>query len=784
MSTRRNNSSLPQEKNLRDIFIGYYQYWHIFLFCIILCVFLASIHIRYFNPSEYFISSTLLIKDSDTNMFTPSMPGNFGSQGQNKKLGNEMVILRSNNLMRRVLDELGLRTSYFIEGRFSEIEVYEGYLPITVLVNSVEPSAYVMKLKISPLPNNKYKLVEYDEENEPRENIYKFGQQISKSYAKFTVLGASDQTFTKDINIKFNNIEDLTKLYSNKLIISLESENSNVLRLGLKDNIPQRSINILNKLVEVYNKEAIEDKTQVELNTIDFLDERIQFLSTELSDVEKDVEIYKKDNLLINVESNAQLYMQTASEYNKELVGIELQLEIFQSIEDYVSREELILIPNSLNLSDPIIISLIGRFNEMQLERLRLLRTIQPGSAMIQNLDDQIANLKSNIKENLRNIKNELILTRNNLKNSSAQYQTKVRSVPSIERELLEINRQQGIKQEIYLFLLQKREEAGLTLASTSPNSRIIDPATSSDYPINNNKVVIYILALGLGILLPMGFIYTKDLIDNKISDRKEVEKLSDIPILGEIARFENKEALQIIAGRNTIIAEHFRLIRANLQFCNLKKENKVILVTSCKSGEGKTSFSINLGASIALTGKKVVILGFDLRKPRLLENLKMPVRMGIVDYLITPELNIDSIITPVKEVTGLCVIGSGSNTFNPGELMMSSRVELLINELRNKFDKIIIDTSPIGQVADTFYLGPLSDSSIFIVRYNNTTKSQMEYLDNLYHENKLNQPLLVLNDAKKKIGEVYGYGYGYNEPNGHKKNQVETTESKASNFI
>jgi len=784
MSRRRNDSSLPQEKNLRNIFIGYYEYWHVFLICIILCIFFASIYIRYYSPSEYLITSTLLIKDSDTNIFTPTMPGNFGSQSQNKKLGNEMVILRSSNLMRRVLDELGLRTSYYIEGRFSEIEVYEGYLPISVIVNNVDPSAYGMKLKISPLPNNTFKLIEYDEVNEPRQNIYKFGQQISKPYAKFTVLGASDQTFLNDINIRFNNIEDFTKHYSKNLIISLESENSNVLRLGLKDNIPQRSINILNKLVEVYNKEAIEDKTQVELNTIDFLDERIQFLSTELSDVEKDVEIYKKDNLLINVESNAQMYMQTASEYNKELVSIELQLEIFQSIEDYVSKEELSLIPNSLNLSDPIIISLIGRFNEMQLERLRLLRTIQPGSAMIQNLEDQIANLKSNIKENLRNIKNELILTRNNLKNSSAQYQTKVRSVPSIERELLEINRQQGIKQQIYLFLLQKREEAGLTLASTSPNSRIIDPATSTDYPINNNKSVIYILALGLGIFLPIGYIYAKDLIDDKISDRKEVEKLIDIPILGEIAHFENKDPLQIIAGRNTIIAEHFRLIRANLQFCNLRKENKVILVTSCKSGEGKTSFSINLGASIALTGKKVVILGFDLRKPRLMENLKLHHRIGIVDYLVTPEINLDSIITPVPEVTGLYVIGSGSNTFNPGELMMSSRVELLINELRNKFDKIIIDTSPIGQVADTFYLGPLSDSSILVVRYNYTTKSQMEYLGNLYFEKKLNQPLLVLNDAKKKVGDIYGYGYGNNEPNGHKKIQVDLPETKLNNLI
>jgi len=763
---------MPQEKNLKEIFFKFFQYWHFMVLSILFCIFLAFVHLRYFTFPVYIISSTLLIKENESNLFSSNVSGGFGPI--NKNLGNEMIILKSTNLMSRVLAESGLSTSYFIEGKFNEIEVYEGDLPISIIVQELNSAAFGKNLKIKFISNNQFKLIEINDNNSI-ENTYRLGQQIIKNYASFTVLGSSDLNNPPEIIFRFNDVKNLARHYSNNLTISLESEKSNVLRLSLRDNIPQRSINILNKLVEVYNKEAIEDKSQVELSTIAFLDERIQFLSTELSDVEKDVELYKKDNLLVNVESNAQMYMQAASEYSKDLVGIELQLEIFQSIEDYVSQDELKLIPNSLNTANPTLISLIGKFNELQLERQKMLRTVQPGSAMIQNLDDQLNNLKFNIRENLRIIKNELTLTRNNLKSSSVQYQSKIRSVPSIERELLEINRQQGIKQAIYLFLLQKREEAGLSLASTSPISRTIDPATSTDFPINNNKKTIYFLAIFAGLLIPIGIIYIKDLLNDKITDRKDVEKFSDIPILGEIAHYENNEALQIFANRNTIITENFRLIRANLHFCNIKKENKVILITSCKSGEGKTSFTLNLGASLALTGKKVVVLSFDLRNPTLTEMLHLNKKQGIADYIITPKLEVNSIINSISQVDGLYSIGAGSKIFNPAELMMSERVELLLNDLKERFDKILIDTSPIGQVADAFTLGALSDSSILLVRYNHTTKIQLEYLEDLFIEKKLNQPMLVLNDAKKKFGSVYGYGY--NGAYGNNDNKIDKIE-------
>src|SRR5690606_114098 len=300
-----------------------------------------------------------------------------------------------------------------------------------------------------------------------------------------------------------------------------------------------------------YNKETIEDKTLVELNTMDFLDDRIAFLSTELSDVEKNVEQYKRQNELTDVSSNAQMYMQAANEYNKELVNYELQLDIINSLEDYVSQQELKLVPSSLNIQDPTLNNLLSKYNELQLERQRMLRTAQPNSSIILNLDDQLSNLKTNIQENLRNIKNGLMITKTNLEANTAQFQSRISQVPSIERELLEINRQQSIKQQIYLFLLQRREETGLALASTASSSRIIDEAKVSDYPINNSNSSIYLGAILFGLFIPIAFIYTKDLLNDKVSSRKEVERATNIPVLGEIFHGENSDRIQVTEGRS-----------------------------------------------------------------------------------------------------------------------------------------------------------------------------------------------------------------------------------------
>ncbi|MBT0812306.1 polysaccharide biosynthesis tyrosine autokinase [Litoribacter ruber] len=717
----------------------------------------ANIYTRYNSTPQYLISGTLLIKDNNS---TGGLSSQIGDISGNRNLGNEMVILRSKNLMHRVISELSLHTSYFFEGRFKDIEVFQDDLPVSLIISSIDSSAYGKSFKLNIKEDNTFNLIEVDDDNQEIISKYRFGQEIVKPYATFTVTGSPNTKVTKDIIVRFQNFRKLASKYSKNLWVELETKDANVLRLSLTDAVPQRGVLILNKLVDVYNKENMEDRNQVEVNSIKFLDERIAFLSEEISDVEKHVEQYKKQNDLTDVNSNAQLYLRTASEYNRELASFDLQLEIINSLEEYLQQEELRLVPSSLNISDGTLNGLISKFNELQLDRQRMLRTIQPSSSLIQNIDDQLANLRINIKENLGNIKKSLLITRDNLKSNSAQFQSKIRQVPTIDRELQEINRQQTIKQSIYLFLLQRREEAGLALASIEPKSRVIDAPSANNTPFNTGSSSTYLASILLGFLIPFSFIYLKNMLNDKITEKEDVEKSTGVPILGEITHSDITDPLQVTEGNLSPIAESFRLIRANLHFATIGKENKVILITSCRSGEGKTFFSTNLGASLAISGKKVILLEFDLRLPKLISNLNYKNKIGITNYLISNDIDLESIIIPISAIPGLSAIGAGTLPPNPAEIMMSTKVGQMIKDLRKKFDYIIIDTSPVGQVADTFNISSYADSSLYIIRYNYSRKLDLDIIEEVHQSHKLKNPMIVLNDSTNKRSK-YGYEYG-----------------------
>ncbi len=763
------NKRTLKGKDLKALLFRYLRYWYLFGIGVLICIVAAIIHIRYNTTPQYNINGSLLIKDENSSNILTGGVSNWYDTGPN--LASEIIVLKSKNLMERVFEELSLNTSYYIEGRFKDMEVFRDDLPISVIVSKIDKKADGKTIQIRSNDNNNFELIEKSKEGEEMISTHKFGQEIIMPYATFTIIKSSDEfQTTKDIIVKFHDTRQFSENFRSKLNVKPENPDANVLLLSLTDAVPQRGELVLRKLIEVYNRETVEDRTQSDLTSLEFLDERIGILSGQLADVERDVETFKIRNELTDLSSNAEIYLTSADSYNKEMIQNELQLDIIRSLEEYVSGEELNLVPSSLNIQDPTLNGLIAKYNELQLERQRMLRGMQPESSIIKNLDNQLYYLKLNIQENLKNIRNGLVLALNNMKSTSAQYQSKIRKVPSIERDLLEINRQQGVKQAIYLFLLQRREEVALTLASAVPNSRIIDIPEAAKFPFNNSKSTIYLAAFFLGLLVPFGFIYLKDMLNDKVLDRMDVERIPDIPILGDIYHSPNKNALQVTAGSQTVVAETFRLVRSNLGFANLGRENKVILVTSSRSGEGKTFFSINLAASLALTGKKAVVLGFDLRKPKLMQELGLSSSsMGISNYLIQENVSVESMTIPVSDVEGLFAISSGALPPNPAELMMNDRVSQLLTDLRSRFDYIIIDSAPVGQVADVFNLAPFIDSTIFIVRYNYTIKSQLAIIADIYLNKKLNRPMVVLNDAKKKNSNVngYGYGYGYGGTNG-----------------
>ncbi len=727
---------------------------------------MAFLYLRYATP-QYTIKSKLLIRDDKkgADLGDASAFSDLDVFKSTKNVDNEIEVLNAVSLMERVLTELSLQTSYFKQGTVHDVEIYGPAVPLKVIVGKLHPSASGKTLILQIKDNNSFELEEEDDKGKSIITSHKFGQEIQKPYGVFTVVAAAasfSPTNAGKVIVHFNDLTKLAKNYSSRLSIEPVNKNASVLWISLTEPVQEKGKDIINKLVEVYNKEAVEDKNQVASNTIQFIDERLKFLTAELSDVEKNVEQYKRKNELTDVSSEAQLYVERASEYNKQLAEYEIQLDILNSIQKYLQEngQQYQLVPSTLSIHDPTLLGLIGKFNELQLERERMLRTTQPTNLLIQNINDQLANLRVNILENLQNIKKGLVITQSNLKASMASFDSRIQQVPSIERELLEIQRQQGIKQGLYLYLLQKREESAVSLAAAVSNSRVLDGAMAGDQPVAPKKSLIYLAALLLGLGVPFACIYVKDLLNDKVQEKKEVEQATATPILGELAHNDTGSTLVVEEDNRSPIVEMFRLVRTNLQFTTAGKENKVILVTSSMSGEGKTFFSINLGASLVLTGKKVVVLGFDLRRPRLLQELGLPPGPGITNYLISDDTTVADIVKPLQAVPGLFVVSAGPIPPNPAELMMSPKVGQLLAELKEAYDFIIIDTAPVGQVTDAFTLAPYIDSSIYIVRYGYTFRSQLEIIHDIYKHQKLKHPLLVLNDAKQ--GSSYGYGYSY----------------------
>jgi tyrosine-protein kinase Etk/Wzc len=767
-------SEQPEAKDLGEIISKYLRYWYLFLIGGILGLAAAYLYCLYYTVPQYSISSTLLLK-VDKNDSDAGGMADFGMMKSSKNINNEIEVLYSVSLMQRVVSELDLTTSYLVEGSVKDEEVYGKDVPIKVIVSKFDSTAFGKSLSIYFKSYNTYEL----EEVTGKLTLQKFGQQINRPYGAFTIVtatgvSASDLPVGKKIKVVFQDIKKVAQHYNQGLMISPIREEASVLKINLVDPIPEKGKHIINKLIEVYNKEAIEDKNLKAASTIDFLDERLKYITTELTDVERDVEQFKRKNELTDVNSQASNYLAQASDYNNKLANWAIQIDILESIEKYLNnnKNQNKMVPSTLTIQDPTLSGLIEKFNELQLERERILRNAFPNNPLVQNINEQLNDIRINIKDNLRNVKRSLEITSNNLKASSGHFQTKISKVPSMERELLEINRQQAIKQNLYLYLLQKREESALSLAANISNSRIIDPAISTDYPISPNKQTIYLVYLLLGLGIPFAGIFLKDILNTKVQAQQDVEQLTATPILGELIHNNTDETLVVKTGNRSPLVEMFRLIRAKLHFAAVDRENKTMLITSCMSGEGKTFFTINLGASLALTGKKVVLLDLDLRNPKLSRELGLSKGRGIADYLISDSISVDDLLKPLDENVGLFIISSGPIPPDPAEMMMSPKLAQLINELKESFDHIIIDTAPVGQVADAFCLNTLIDSTIYLIRYNYTYKKQIAIIDNTYKNKELSHPMIVLNDAKiSKSSSIYGYGYDYSKINGRRKN-------------
>ncbi|WP_129714870.1 tyrosine-protein kinase family protein [Pedobacter sp. SYP-B3415] len=752
------------KQDLRTQVFKYLTHWRLFLICMVLGLAGSYIYMQVTVP-QYKIKSTLLVLEdtkgdgmlkgtafSDLNMFKST-----------STVDNEMEVIRSRDLLYKVLDSLSLQTTYFTKPLFIKKEVYGARVPLRVETGKLTEEAYKTELKVEVIDSTRFRLRDKD-----YAGVYRFGELVNRPAYEFRVFKtAAFRTNSPDLYIHFSDLEALAEAYSmSKLVVLPVVKDANTIVLSLVDALPQRGLDILNTLIGMYNRENVQKRNLIALNTIRFIDKKLAFLSGDLSGVEADVESYKRSNRITELSADAQQSLASSGDYSQQLAATEVQLELVQSLLSYLasSGNSYTTVPTTLGLKDPILLSLMEKYNSLQVEKERLLRTNRVDNPLVVNITEQLAGLKRNLAENLQVIRKGLVLERNGFQRKSRQFEAQLNNVPVVERGLLERSRVQGVKTSIYHYLLQKREETELSLSATIPTSQLIDRPAYSAIPVKPRGQLVYLLGLMIGVAAPFSFIQLRSRFNTKVSGFTDVEAVSgNVRILGELTHKAIAGPIVVHRDKTTTISELFRYIRNNLQFLNGNNLNQVLLVTSCSKGEGKTFFSVNLGITLSLVDKKVVLLEFDLRKPDLLKDIKMANEYGLSDYLSGARLAVKDIVKPVSGSPNLWAIGCGKIPRNPSELLLSGRLDELFDELRQEFDYIIVDTSPVGLVSDAFSLAGYADASIYVVRYNYTNLSDLAVLEDIYANDRLKNPMVVFNDAKKE-NRVSRYGhYGYN---------------------
>lgn len=718
------------------------------------------------TPPVYRVSGTLLIQDdkegaamskstafSDLNMFQTV-----------KTVDNEIEVLKSKDLIYQVLQSLNLETSYFQKMGFKTKELYGKTLPIHIEVKELKNGAYSRKIKVTSINDTSFRF------SDSSVNLVASYNQLikSKNYIIKVSKGPAFETEYGEIAIQFRDMYKLTESYSlSGLKINPVVKDANTIVISLNDNIPQRGVDILTRLIQDYNINNVNNKNIIAQNTIKFIDNRLKYLVSDLSGAEQDVENFKQQNQVTDLGIDAQINATRSVEYNQLLAESITNLNLVKSMEGYFQSNQAqgSLAPSAMGIEDPILNVMIGKFNDLQLERNRMLRTANAENPLVLNLNDQLSSLKSNILENLKSIKNGFTIQKNNLQKNYSQFYSKSKSVPAIERGLLERSREQNVKTGLYQYLVQKREETALSLSTTVPTSQVIDKPAYNTTPIAPKGELLYLCGFIFGCIVPAGFIYVKGFFNNKVKDTRTIE-LTGAKLLGELSHNLDQSNNVFKTDPRSTISELFRYIRMNLGFMT-NQHHKVILVTSSMKGEGKTFFSINLATTLGMVHKKVVVIELDLRRPALLQKLNLSPTLCITDYLNNDDVSVDDIIQPSLLSDNVSVIGCCKIPENPAEEIMSPKVNKLIDELKKRFDYIILDTSPVGQVADAFSLTAYVDVSIYLVRYNYTDSYHLAILKEIYDENKLNNLLVVFNDAKREKNQKYGYGgYGYGMAN------------------
>jgi tyrosine-protein kinase Etk/Wzc len=550
------------------------------------------------------------------------------------------------------------------------------------------------------------------------------------------------------------------------LKIEAISKTSSVVNVSLADPVKKKAEDFLDNMIQIYNENAAEDKNYISENTSKFIAGRLALIAQELDGVEQDVESFKKTNKLTDIESEAKLFIAGSSEYDKKGVETEIQLNVVSSMLDFMKKStNSDLLPSNMITDNGAASGLISSYNQLVLDRNIILKSATVENPSVVKLDQQISSLKSNVAASLRRIQANLQIQNRDIKSQEGILNSKIGKIPVQERQFRVIARQQKVKEELYLYLLQKREETAISLAATEPNARVIDAAKADKNPVSPKKNIIYLAGMLLGLLVPFGIIYANDLLDTKIKSKLDLEGKTQIPFIGDVPTSDDIAEL-IKSESRTSSAEAIRIVRTNLEFMLNKVPEglaKTIFVTSTFPSEGKTFISVNLAATFALSGRRVLLVGADIRNPKFGEYIDVP-SLGLTNYLSANDKNVHDYIIKHKGYENFYILPSGVIPPNPAELLMGKKVDQLFEQLKKEYDYIIVDTAPVSLVTDTILIAKNADTFVYVMRANVLEKRMLAIANTFYKEKKLPNMGIVLNDTDSTKGYGYGYGYGVRE--------------------
>lgn len=748
----------PEKNILSQLWFKYFPYWPLFLLVFLAAITAAWFKLRYTTPM-YESSATLLIKDEKKGIDDSKIVESLNQLSTKKIIENEIEVIKSRSLMTEVVKNLHLYAQVFEKGKIRTISAYASS-PIQIEVQN--PDSITGTGQVFFTYDNTKKQVIIDNLS------YPVNEWVTTKYGtlKFRPqLQPINNPPLKPLYFVLMNPKYVASGLVGALNVSSVSKLASIINLKLMDEVPARSEDILNGLIAAYYAADVNDKNILAKNTLASVEQRLSIVGRDLDSIESKLQEYKSSQGAIDISSQGQSFIASVTANDQEIAKINMQLGVLEKVANYVKSKGNTsgTVPSTVGVENQLLTQLINNLYEAEVEYEKKKKTVGLNHPDLISLADQIDKIRPSILENIESQQRNLESTKSSLDITNSRYNSLLSSIPKKERDLVDISRKQATISSVYNFLLQKREETELSHASAVADSRLLDKAQSSFWPVSPNPKKFYMMALVLAFAISIGLITAIEMFKRTILFRHEIENFTSIPIIGEIVHEKSKSPLVIGEGKRTFVAEQFRKLRTSLPYIGIKGERKKILVTSSISGDGKSFIVANLGLSLAMVDKKVIVLEFDLSNPTLTDKLSTTVNKGLTDYL-KGEAEPEEVIRRSAVNENLFVMPAGNLPDNPSELIMSERVRDLMDYLTPLFDYIIIDTAPVGLLSDAYVLSNYCDASLYVIRHRHTPKVSVERMDANNKINELKNLAIVFNGVRSRgFGKnVYGYGYGY----------------------